>query len=232
MRRTAALVSLAVLVAGLAAIGIRYFLRDRTYLSVTPQPPTVEVPVTLPVPGHGHVCMNLAALDRRSEVALLQPTGAKGRPVPLALAIDGEGYHARARVAADYRNGQTVAVPVRPPDRSVTTTICVRDLSARAVTFPAVIDRRRSRSAVLVNGKPVAPGFVIRFRERDPVSIAQRLPDSMRRMSVFRPGAISPAVLWVLLAVAIAGVPALAVWGYGRAVRSEPPPAEDAQEPA
>ena len=84
-----------------------------------------------------------------------------------------------------------------------------------------MVDRRRSRSTVLQNGVPVQPGFVIQFAEREPVSILERLPVSLDRMSVLRPAVVSEAALWPLLVLFVAGIPALALWAFARAVRDD-----------
>ena len=112
-------------------------------------------------------------------------------------------------------------MPVRPPPRSLTATVCVRNRGGRAVSLAAVVDRRRSRSAVYVNGVPSQPGFVLQFAERRPVSILERLPDSIQRMSVLRPAAVTSLSLWPLLALFVAGIPIAVLWAFARAVRED-----------
>jgi hypothetical protein len=230
MRRAPIVAGLVVLVVGFAAMASGYLTRERDRLTVTPQPPAVEAPRTLALPGRGQACMNLVALDRRSEEARIRPT-MEGRAVPLEITISGEGYRARGRAAPDYRSGAIVGLPVKPPSRSLVATVCIHNLGRRAVALAAVVDRRRSRSAVTVNGTPAAPGFVIQFAERRPVSVLHRLPDSVQRMAVLRPGWVGSATLWVLLVLFVAGVPALSLWAFARAARADepPPPASEAE---
>jgi hypothetical protein len=221
MRRLPLVVALAGLALGLALIVRPYLVRERDYLAVTPQPPAVEAPSGLEVPADGRVCMNLMALDERSEEARLYPT-TKGRAVPLELTIRGEnGYQARGRAAADYRSGEVLAIPVEPPPDDLVASACVHNAGRRGVFLAAVVDRRRSRSSVYLNGTQVQPGFVIQFAERERVSILDRLPDSMRRMAVLRPAAFGEVTLWPLLALFVIGVPALGVWAYVRALRED-----------
>ena len=45
-------------------------------------------------------------------------------------------------------------------------------------------------------------------------------------MSVLRPGVVAPATLWLLLALFLVGVPAVAVWAFARALRADEADAE------
>jgi hypothetical protein len=141
--------------------------------------------------------------------------------VPLELTVTGPGYRTQGRIPARYADGQTLAVDLRPPPRSLIATACVRNLGHSEVRFAGVGDRSRSRSNVTIEGAPFGVGFVLTFYERRPASILSRLPTSLERMGVLRPGVIAPATLWVLLALFVVGVPAFAVWAFARALRAD-----------
>jgi hypothetical protein len=221
MRRAAVIVAAVAIVAGLAVIAPGYFTRGRDYVAVTPQAPSPAATTYVPLRGHGRDCMNLVALDRHSEQARLQVSTSGRGAVPLLLTLTGRGYRSQARVPARYGNGKTVAVAVRPPPRSEVATACVRNLSGRAVDLAGVADRSRSRSGVFVSGTPSRAGFVLTFYERRPTSILSRLPLSLQRMDVLRPGVVVPATLWLLLALFLVGVPVVAVWAFARALRAD-----------
>lgn len=221
MPRMALVVAVAVLVAGIAAMVPSWLLDERDYLAVTPQPPAVEQHTEVELPADGRACMNLVALDEYSEEARVH-TAAKGRTVPLEITIRGEdGYFARGRAAADYRPGDVVALAVDPPPESLIATLCVHNAGGRSTWLDAVQDRRRSRSAVFVEGAPATVSFVIQFAEREPVSILERLPDSVRRMSVLRPAVVSELTLWLVLVLFVAGIPIVALWAFARAMRED-----------
>jgi hypothetical protein len=74
---------------------------------------------------------------------------------------------------------------------------------------------------VRVNGVEVQASFVIQFAEREPVSILDRLPESVRRMTVLRPAIVSDVTLWLLLALFVAGLPILALLSYARALKHD-----------
>lgn len=221
MRRAPVIVAVAVLVVGLALTAPGYLTRKRDYVAVTPQAPTIEPPAVLPLAGHATACMNLVALDRHSERARLQVSTPGPRAMPLQLTVTGPDYRAEGRIPARYADGQTVAAAVRPPPRSLVATACVRNLGRRVVDLAAVGDRSHSRSTVTLNGATVSVGFVLTFYERRPTSILSRLPLSLQRMDVLRPGVVVPATLWVLLALFVAGLPAVAVWAFARALRAD-----------
>jgi hypothetical protein len=220
MRRAPLIAAAVVLVAGLAVMVPGWLLDDRDYLAVTPQPPAVEAPERLQLPPEGRLCMDSVALDEHSEEARIGPVDVP-RSVPLEITIRGEGgYFARGR-AADYRPGGVVSLPVEAPPRSLIATVCLSNGSRAKVWLAAVVDRRRSRSTVLQNGVAVQPGFVIQFAEREPVSILERMPDSIRRMTVLRPAVVSDVALWALLGLFVAGIPILALWAYARALHHD-----------
>jgi hypothetical protein len=229
MRRTAVVVAVVVIVAGLAAAAPGYLTRTRDYVAVTPQAPTFKpnVPAAFSLPGNSTACMDLVALDGHSEQARLQALTPGSGAMPLELTVTGPRYRTQGRVGARSADGRTVAVAVRPPRRSLTATACVRNLSPRLVTLAGVGDRSRSRSTITINGTRAGAtkdgytsgvGFVLTFYERRPASILSRLPVSVQRMTVLRPGVVAPASLWLLLALFVVGVPAITVWAFARAL--------------
>jgi hypothetical protein len=59
------------------------------------------------------------------------------------------------------------------------------------------------------------------FYEPRPVSIAARLPLSLDRMQVFRPGFLGPWLFWPLALAFVVGVPAGAFWALWRTADDE-----------
>ena len=49
----------------------------------------------------------------------------------------------------------------------------------------------------------------------------ERIPDSVGRMSVLRPGVVSDVTLWSLLVLFVIGIPAVALWAFARSVRDD-----------
>lgn len=220
MRRAPVLVAAGLFLAGLAVMAPGWLLGDRDYLAVTPQPPAVESPTEIELTPESTLCMDRVALDEHSEEARILSSQTVGS-VPLEITIEGEGgYRARGRADAELRKGGVAAIPVEPaPARSVVATVCLHNRTTDRVFLAAVVDRRRSRSNVTLNDVAAPQGFVIQFAEREPASILERLPDSVQRMSVFRP--VPDAALWLLMVLFAAGVPILALWAFARALRHD-----------
>ena len=231
MRRAPIIAAVIAIAGGLAVAAPGYLTHKRDYVAVTPQAPTIGPFTPLGLPGHGRACMNLVALDRRSEQARLQATTPGRRAMPLELTLSGPGYWAQGRTPARYADGQTLMVAIRPPPRSLIATACVRNLGGQQVNLAGVNDRSHSRSSVLVDGTPTPVGFVLTFYERRPASILSRLPVSFKRMDVLRPGVVVPATLWLLAVLFVFGVPALAVWAFARALRADDVAEVEAEQP-
>ena len=221
MRRAAVIVAVVAIVAGLAVAAPGYLTRKRDYVAVTPQAPSVNDPLVVGLPGQGRACMDRVALDTHSEQARLQVSTPGRRAMPLQLTVTGPGYRTQGRVPARYGDGQWVEVAVTPPRRSLVATVCVRNLGPDPIDLAEVGDRARSRSNVTINGISSPAGIVLTFYERRPTSILSRLPVSLQRMDVLRPGVVAPATLWPLLVLFVAGVPAVAVWAFARALRAD-----------
>jgi hypothetical protein len=215
------IVAVAVIVLGLTVTAPEYFTRKRDYVAVTPQAPTIAPPAVFVLPNGASACMDRVALDSYSEQARLQTASRGRRRVPLEVTLTGPGYQARGRIEARYRDGVTMAASVRPPQRSLIATACVRNLGSRPVRLAGVADRSHSRSNVTIDGWPINVGFVLTFYERRPASILGRLGVSLRRMAVLRPGVVMPATLWLLFALFVVGVPVVAVWAFARALRDD-----------
>lgn len=221
MRRAALALGLVLLVAAAAVWGVPYLTRDRDLLAVTPQPDPLYRVATIRLRGDQRACMDRVVVDAHSEQARFR-VGTYGKAaVPLALSIDGGGYHASARVPARYADSQRLRVPVTPPARPVQVTVCIANGGHRAVALYAAAGHSKSRSRVRVDGRRVRANFDLLFAERRPASIADRMPVSLRRASAFRPSVVSPATLWPLLVLFAIGVPVALVATFARSLRDD-----------
>lgn len=218
MRRLAAAIGLVLLAVAAAVWGVPYLTRDRDTVAVTPQPDPLLRVATIPLRGGQRACMDRAVLDAHSEQARLR-VGTYGHgAVPLELTIRGSGYRDAVAVPADYADSQLLRVGVDPPPRPTEVTICIENRGEHKVALYASDDRTNSRSTVRVDGRAVDPDFGIAFYEREPHSLASQLPANLQRASAFRP-LVTPAVLWVLLALTVVGVPLAVLAAYLVALR-------------
>jgi hypothetical protein len=220
MRRAVLAVGLGLLVVAALVWAVPFLSREQEYAATTPQPDPLFVTSSIPLDGGARACTEGAVLDPRSEVARVRASTPGPRAMPLELTLrGGDGYSATARIAPTYADHQSVAIPVQPPREAVATTICIRNRGRQEVELAASDDRTNARRPTEVDGAPVPQNFVIVFSEREPRSIAERLPVSLERASAFRP--VSPGLLWPLLALFVFGVPLGVLWAYGYAASDQ-----------
>ncbi|TML98496.1 MAG: hypothetical protein E6G10_22710 [Actinobacteria bacterium] len=218
MDRRAVLSALVVLVAGSAVWLVPGLVRARdTPASVSSPRPLTGIGL-IEVPPGSAACFGDVAIESRSEQARFQVFTYKRRAQPLRLEIRARGYRFTAPVPASYADGETVRVPVRPPAAPLAARVCIRNAGERHVAFTGSEDRTRSRSTTTVDGRRVNDTLTFAFYERQRVSLLRRLPVTLERLTRFRPG-VARWMLWILLALVVAGVPAAVLWALGRALR-------------
>jgi hypothetical protein len=217
MRRPTIVLGLALLVAAALVWAVPFLTREREYTAVTPQPDPLFVQSSIPLEGGQEACAEGVVLDPYSEVAHVRASTPGPRAMPLELTL-GDG--ASARIPPTYSDHERVSVPVKAPSEAVETTICIRNLGTTRVELAAADDRTNARRLVEVDGQPVPQNFVIVFSEREPRTIAERLPVSLRRASAFRP-IVSPGLLWPLLALFVVGVPLGVLGAFAWSVRRD-----------
>jgi hypothetical protein len=122
------------------------------------------------------------------------------RPVPgdrsVSLCVTNRGHRTAAVIFGD--NGHT--------------DICAISPSSLACRFHFA-HPTSGVSRAFANGGPVPGTMNFVLSRRHPVSVLSAVGASMRRASTFRPGFVGAGLWWILLAIAVAGVPAALWWG-------------------
>jgi hypothetical protein len=221
MRRAAVAGALVVLLLGALFI-VRPFVaapREQPAEIVSPASLDKTDAVEL-APGHA-VCFANAVMEHHSEQIRFTIGAATNGTPPIDVRIQGAGYDYTAKVPASVQQVQTVqasvmSVPVDTPVR-----VCFQDRGDKPVSLFASSDRTRSRSVAEVDGTPTGKSVWFGFYEPAPRAITERLPATIDRMTVFRPGYVTPGVLWVLAVLLIVGVPVGVVWAYQRGLRDD-----------
>jgi hypothetical protein len=206
--RRAAILSAVIVLAIAAVVLLRpYLTRERDLLSVTPQPPALNVLTLIDLRGGQKACLNPAVLDEHSEVARFR-AGTYGKPaVPLRLTIRGAGYRQVAHVpAARWVDNETLQVAVAAPRHPVRAIVCVRNEGRRRIALYGARERS-SRSTGTIDGQPLAANmnFQLAFAEREHHALAARLPVMLQRLTIFRP--VPGWLLWPLAVLFVFGVP-------------------------
>lgn len=93
---------------------------------------------------------------------------------------------------------------------------------------PGSVRPTLTTSAPFVDGKQLGSDVSAAFLRDEKRSLLARVPDMMRRASLFRPGFVTPALWWVLIAAWLLAAPAGLAYGLSRA-RSTPGRADAGQ---
>lgn len=224
MRRSAWLAVLAgaaVILLGAMAWWRPFVVDKRQFVASIPQPSPLFSAPLIPLAGGERLCFAPAVMDTRSEQAtfLVKPRGRRGEP--LRLALDGPGYRFAAGVPGGYRGDTVMNVPVPAPARDVALRICLENAGRRGVYVHGAEDRTLTPLTVTRDGTTISINPVFVFFESKPRSLLAHLPVAFERMAQFRPGFVRTWLIWALTLIAVAAVPAGALWALWSAVRQD-----------
>ena len=215
----AAVVVCAVLVAAFAVlVAVPELTAKREYPASVPQPQPLFFTSLVKVPPGESACFGDAVMEAHSEEARVQVGTLGRRGIPLELRIQGPGYSHRARVSR-YRDNDVLRIPVRRPPRSIPVRVCIENKGRHRFDLYGAEDRTKSRSEAEVGGDSVSPGIVFSFWERTPRSLLDRFPQTIERMTTFRPPFVGEWLLWPLAVLFALGVPVAVLWGFARSLR-------------
>jgi hypothetical protein len=208
MSRYVLLPALAVgLLAG--ALFLPFLLRDHDLVAATPSPrPLFDVtPLELP-PGQPLCISDVTIPPDARQVRFQVITG--GRPGPaLGLTLRAGGYEQSLTVPAGYADETTLAPALQPPPTARLGEVCITQRGTAPVSLTATNEERtRSRPEGRLDGSPVDPDTYLAFYEGATGAPLGRAGAIVDRMSAFRPGIVGPWLLWPLLGLVVAGVPA------------------------
>jgi hypothetical protein len=224
MRRTALLAVLAgvaVIAVGAIAWWKPFMTNARGYPASIPQPSPLYTIPFVDLKAGSQVCFDPAVIDTHSELAVFRVNTFKRAGGPIALTIDGPGYHEAARAPGGYPDNEILHVPVQPPPHDLAVRICLKNEGARKIALFGADDQTKAPFKVSVDGVDSGVAVQFAFYERKPVSILDRLPTSFSRMQVFRPGFMGPWLFWPLAVICVLGLPAGALWALYRSIADE-----------
>src|SRR4051812_38546076 len=203
----------AVLVLGALVWVLPWFSRDRDIPAAVPAPRALTAIDTIALAPGQSACARGVAVDRRSGQARFT-VATFGRPAgpPLTLAVAAGGYRAVARAPGGYTDNSEQSLAIAAPPRALLGRVCIRNDGDVRVGLAASSDRTRSRSVAVVAGRPTGKSFWLSFHERSPHTMLARFPETLRRMSTFRPGIVGPWMLWPLALLVVFGLPLGVLW--------------------
>ena len=189
--------------------------------SVPSPPPLLELGLVPVAPGE-IACIRPVVIDEHSARATFGIT-TYGKPgPPVRVRLRGRGYRQTGRIAGGYADNLGHQVEIAPPRSAVAAEACFRNAGRSPLAlFGTARHRPNSRSRSRVEERPVNSDIALAFFERGPRSLVDRLPDTVERVTAFRPALVGPWLVWALLALVLLGVPAAAAWAVSAAARAD-----------
>jgi hypothetical protein len=221
MARAAVWSALVVLALGALFVVRPFVAAQRDTPAEIPSPAGLAGAEVVPLAKGAPACFEHAVIEPHSEQARFKVYSPEGPAGPLRVTLRGGGYDYTAEVPPGTPDNTQVAVPVPAPPTDIPLRVCIENRGARDIGVFASADRTRSRSTAIVRGHDTERSIWFAFYEPRSRAITERIPVTLERMTAFRPGYVGRGLLWVLLVLFVAGVPAAMIWAYVRAVRDD-----------
>lgn len=220
----AALLGLALVVAGAAIWFVPYLTRQRQQIAETAAPPPLFVLGEFPVQPHQSACLESVTLTAKGDLAQfgLRPatTTPRGGP-PVEVVLSAPGYGARAHVPGGYPGGG-VALPIAPPPRDELGTVCFINRGDSALLLAGSKEARTiSRSQLLIAGEPVAGDVALAFLRSRPRSLLEGLGEVFGHASNLTDRLIPVWLIWILAVLVAFGVPVATLAALYAALRDD-----------
>jgi hypothetical protein len=222
MRRWA--ITSAVLVFGLGLLlVVRPFVAaPRDQPAEIPSPQALLSTDTVQLRGGQQACFDHAVLERHSGVMRFRVSSPAGPAPALSVHLVGPGYDHTVAVPAGLLDTQEAQAPVPAPPTDVPVTVCIRDVGPHGVGLFASSElRSRSRSLAFVGETNTEKSIWFAFYEPGARTITERIPDTIQRMTVFRPHWVKVWLLWAIAILVLVGTPIAVVWAYVRSLRDD-----------
>jgi hypothetical protein len=221
MRRAALLGALVVLALGALLVVRPFVAAQRDYPASVPSPASLRETSTVPLKPRDPVCFERAVIERHSEEVRFNVASPSGPAPAIRVRLRGDGYRYDGELPAGALDTQHVRVAIPAAPRDLEVRVCFENLGDEAIGLYASRDRTRSRSLAVVDGEETDASIWFAFYENHPHTLLERLPATVERITVFRPGYVTTAVVWALVALFVVGAPAGAVWAYLRGLRED-----------
>jgi hypothetical protein len=199
---------------------VPYLTRERETVSGVPVPPPFAVQQPLPLGGGQRACLDRVAFNPDSELAELTVVNRARSGPPLTVTAAAGPYRERGAIARGYSAPTVLRASIDPPRRSRLGRFCVENRGRRRVALLGTREARTlSRPAATIDGEPAPGDISLRFLAAEPGTVPERLGSLVDRMSAFKPTALEKPILWLVLALVVLAVPALALYALAAGFR-------------
>lgn len=223
MGRRVAIGALAALAVIGAILWIPWATKERVVVASTPVPPALfSITPSALAPG-STACMSGVTFTPATQIAEIGlNTGGKPGP-PLDITATGpDGYLATTRINGGYPTDASAQFTIQAPKRPQIGTLCIRNSGTTAVSLDGTNEARTmGRPALAIDGvaQPVDPKLIFYSRVRS--SYASRVGSILGHAAIFTPAFFSKAVLFVLAALGLFGIPVAITYALVVAVRDD-----------
>jgi hypothetical protein len=218
MRRAALIGAIAVFVLG-ALFVVRPFLAlQRDQPAEIPSPASLLSTDTVALRGGQQACFDAVA-EHHSEIVRFKVSSPAGPAPGMSVRLAGDGYAYTAMIPPGLLDTQTAQAAMPAPPRDVPVRVCIRNLGPQRVGLFASSDpRSRSRSLAFKGTKNTEKSIWFAFYEPTSRAITERIPDTIQRITVFRPHWVKVWLLWIIGALFLLGTPFAITWAYVRSL--------------
>jgi hypothetical protein len=188
-----------------------YLTRKQQPVAGVPDPAALLAVSEFAVPAHQQACMSAVTVEPDSRLAAFQLRPAKATPgggPPVELVLSAPGYRGVVEVPGGYPGGG-VELPLSPAPRSaVIAEACFLNRGSTVVLLDGTTETRTvSRSATLVNGRPVPGDIALTLLQGSPQSLLDRIGEAFGHASNLTDRLIPVWLIWVLALLVAFGVP-------------------------
>jgi hypothetical protein len=217
MRKWGIAAGVAVLLIGAFLFMRPFATRDRDVIASTPAAAGVFMPlIPIDVKPKSALCVVDLPLDPESKLArlYLYTFGKPGPPLQIE-ATSGDAYRYVGRFPGGYKEGQ-VELPLRPPPQAMRGQICVRNEGTTKLGVQATqVGQRFARPRPFVDAQGLEQDVPMTLHEPGQKSLIEQTPRAIDHAAVFVP--LAPWAIWVLLVLALVGIPAGVFFALARA---------------
>lgn len=221
MRRAAIAGAAVVLVLGFVFVVRPFVAEQRPIPASIPSPASVDAVDIVPLEPKRPVCFDDAVAEAHAERFTFRVATPAGTSPEISVTIVGPDYRYTAVIPPGLQDGQIADAPMPAPLRDLPVRVCFRNRGDVPIGLFAANDRTRSRSTARVAGEETHKSVWFSFGEPRWHALTERLALTIDRMTVFRPGYVGRALLWILAALFVFGAPIAVVWAYVRALRDD-----------
>jgi hypothetical protein len=222
MRRWAIAGAVVVLVLGALFVVRPFIAFQRDQPAEIPTPASLIATDTVQLAAGQRACFSDAVAEHHSEILRFRVSSPEGPAPEMRVRITGPAYDFTATIPPGLLDTQTAQAAMPAPPADLPVRVCIRNQGPQSVGLFASSDQRsRSRSIAFVGGKSTEKSIWFGFYEPQARAITERIPDTIARMTVFRPHWAGQWLLWAIAILFLAGAPIVVVWAYVRALRED-----------